>query len=294
MGHDTDGSSSLAQRVQDGDHLLEALVVEGAEALVDEEGAEVEAAGLLAHGVGEPEGQGQGGHERLAARQGRGLTAHARPLVEDAQAQTAAGALGGQAVGVLEPVAAVAHDPQPLVGELGDLLEPGREDVGGEPHPQRVVEPCPAEGVGQLLDPAVTLERRTRRVEGAEQAGADRDEGGPGARGPGLEGLGRKEGVARVLRRGREAVEVGLRCGPRRTDLGVGEDGLGGGARSVVVVQPVPEPVEGGGRAHRGGGVVERVEPRLGGRRRGRRLGEGEARCRGAVERDGVTPGLDR
>ena len=41
------------RHVEHGEHLLEAVVVEAAEPLVDEQRAEVEATGLLAHGVRE-------------------------------------------------------------------------------------------------------------------------------------------------------------------------------------------------------------------------------------------------
>ena len=53
MADDADRSTALAQPVEHGHHLVEAVVVEGAEALVDEEGLQVEAAGLLADRVGE-------------------------------------------------------------------------------------------------------------------------------------------------------------------------------------------------------------------------------------------------
>ena len=103
------GAATLAQVVEDRHHLLEALVVEGAEALVDEEGLQVEATGLLADGIGQPQRQGQGGHERLAAGQrGRGprLTG---PQVEHLEAEAAAGATRGEPVGVAQLVAALAH-----------------------------------------------------------------------------------------------------------------------------------------------------------------------------------------
>ena len=162
VADDPDGPSALAQGVEHGEHLLEALVVEAAEALVDEQRAQVEAAGLLAHRVGQPEGQGERGHERLAAGQGGGLAGPAGPLVEDPQAEAAAGPSGGQVVGVLEPVAAGSHDGEPLVGQLGDLLEPGREHERRQPHPQRVVGSEAAHRIGQLADPGVRVGGRTR------------------------------------------------------------------------------------------------------------------------------------
>lgn len=117
VGDDSDRTAALAQRVQHGDDLLEALVVECAEPLVDEQRAEVEPAGLLAHGVGQTQGEGERGHEGLAAGQRGRLAGHAGPLVEHSQPQPTAGTARGEPVGVLEPVAAVTHDAQPLVGE---------------------------------------------------------------------------------------------------------------------------------------------------------------------------------
>ena len=58
VADDAHGAAALAQPVEHGEHLLEAVVVEAAEALVDEQRAEVEPAGLLAHGVGQARGPG--------------------------------------------------------------------------------------------------------------------------------------------------------------------------------------------------------------------------------------------
>ena len=90
MADHADGSTALAQPVEHGEHLLEAVVVEAAEALVDEQRAEVEPAGLLADGIGQAERQRQGGHERLPAGQRGGVADPTGPLVEHPQAQPGA------------------------------------------------------------------------------------------------------------------------------------------------------------------------------------------------------------
>src|SRR5205085_2961191 len=51
-----------------------------------------------------------------------------------------------------ELVATVVHHLQPLVGQGGDLLEPSREDEGGQLHPQGVLPADAGGGVGQLRD----------------------------------------------------------------------------------------------------------------------------------------------
>ena len=54
-------------------------------------------------------------------------------------------------VAVQERVAAARHVLQPAAGHLGDLLEPGRQDEGLEPHAQGVG-PAPGDQVGQAGD----------------------------------------------------------------------------------------------------------------------------------------------
>ena len=157
VADDAHGAAALAQPVEHGEHLLEAVVVEAAEALVDEQRAEVEPAGLLAHRVGQAQGQGQRGHEGLAARQRGGVADPAGPLVEHPQAQAGPGAAGGSLVGVLEQVAPAAHDGESLVGQRRHRLEARREHVGGQPHPQGVVGADAAGGVGELAHPGVAL-----------------------------------------------------------------------------------------------------------------------------------------
>ncbi len=49
---------------------------------------------------------------------------------------------------------------QPPLARVRHRLEPGREHVGGQPHPQRVVGADAARGVGELADPGVALLQR--------------------------------------------------------------------------------------------------------------------------------------
>ena len=50
---------------------------------------------------------------------------------------------------MLQLIAAVAHHAEALVGEGGDLLEPGGQDEGRETHPEGVVLTDPGGSVGQ-------------------------------------------------------------------------------------------------------------------------------------------------
>ena len=81
LGHvadHADRAAVLAQGVEDVEHVVEGLGVEGAEALVDEQGLQVGAAGLVGDDVGQAEREGQGDDERLATGQG-GRVAATRP-----------------------------------------------------------------------------------------------------------------------------------------------------------------------------------------------------------------------
>lgn len=59
MADDADAAVALAQRVEDVENLVERLLVEAAEALVDEERVEPYASRLLRDDVGEAEGEGE-------------------------------------------------------------------------------------------------------------------------------------------------------------------------------------------------------------------------------------------
>ena len=130
---------AVAQRVEGVHHAVERRGVEGAEALVDEEGVELGAAGLVADRVGEAEGQRQRDQERLPSRERGRVALLAVPLVADPQAQPAALLAGAALVGLLEQVALVGHRAEPLVGGRDHLAQPLGEDVRREPHPPGVV-----------------------------------------------------------------------------------------------------------------------------------------------------------
>ena len=109
--------------------LLQCLLVEAAEALIDEQRFNVNTAGFLLHHVREAQGQRQRGHEGFSAGEGRGVAAAAGPLVHDFQPQPGFGVPGCLGVRVLQGVAAVAHGDEPFRRGNGDLFEPGRQDV---------------------------------------------------------------------------------------------------------------------------------------------------------------------
>ena len=87
MADDADAAVPFAQRVQDVEDLVQGLLVQAAEALVDEEGVQPGAARLVGDDVGEAERQGERGEEGLAAGEGGGVALAARPGVDDVQAE---------------------------------------------------------------------------------------------------------------------------------------------------------------------------------------------------------------
>ena len=137
--------------VQDRQHLLQAVLVERAEPLVDEEGLQVEATGLLAHPVGEPESQRQRRHERLAT--GQASRCHGPDRSTGPRSPGPSPLRRPPATGASEWRSRYLPSPmvrQPLVGQLHDSLQPGGQNVRGQPHPQDVVRPEP----GQPCRPA--------------------------------------------------------------------------------------------------------------------------------------------
>src|SRR5690349_11645549 len=101
MADDADAAVAFAQGVQDAEDLVQGLVVEAAEALVDEEGVEPYPAGLVGDDVREAEGEGEGGEEGLAAGERGGVALAAGPGVDHVQPEPAAAA-SGAVVGVDE------------------------------------------------------------------------------------------------------------------------------------------------------------------------------------------------
>ena len=126
---DADCPAPLPKGVEDGQHLLEALFVERAETLVDEKCLQVEAPGLGANGVTQPQCQRQRGHEGLASRQRGRLARLPGPGVPHQQPKAAPSPPGCSGVGVLQRVAAIGHRPEAFVGQGGDLCQASRQDV---------------------------------------------------------------------------------------------------------------------------------------------------------------------
>ena len=264
VADDAHAASTLAQAVEHAHHLLEALVVERAEALVDEQRLEVEPAGLGADGVAETEGQGQRRHERLATGEGGGLAARTRPGVDDPQAQTAAGAAPGQRVGVDQRVTALRHHLQPLVGQPGHLLQPRRQQVGRQPHPQRVVGARAGHAVGELLHHRLLrLGRPDPLEDGVDLTGqvvqAVLRRLGDGLGPPGAGGLVTGSGSGPGQR-----LEVRCRLLLGGRDLRLGQQRLGLVPLGVDRPQLRDHPVELVGRQQRGPGGGDVSEPVLG------------------------------
>ena len=135
MADDTDRAAVLAQGVEDVEHVVEGLGVEGAEALVDEQG--------LRGRRRRPRGATTSARPSASAREttnvsppreGRRVAGLARPVVAHDEAEAAARLARSSSADVLEGVALVAHPGQPGVGGGDDLGEPVGEDVGRQPH----------------------------------------------------------------------------------------------------------------------------------------------------------------
>jgi len=151
VADDAHGAATATQLVEHGHHRVESLRVEGAEALVDEERVQLHAAALGGDDVGQPERQGERGHEALAAGQRLGGPAGAGVLVEHVEAETAAGAVATLGVAVQERVAPGGHLQQPAAGHLCDLLQARGEHERLQPHLERVGPPS-ADEVGECGD----------------------------------------------------------------------------------------------------------------------------------------------
>jgi hypothetical protein len=127
---------------------------------------------------------------------------------------------------VLEGVATSAHDGEALVGQGGDLLEARSQDVCREAHPQCVVGPGAARGVGELAHTRVARlgspDRPTRLVDGRQEA----LQGPQGALGVVLGGRRREERLAGRAGVGLERRQVRLLGREGLHDLGVLHDRL--------------------------------------------------------------------
>lgn len=87
MGDDAHDAAAARHAHERGERLLQRLAVERAEALVDEHGLELHAAGGRLHLVGQAERQRQGGGERLAAGERLDAARRAVVVVDDLQLQ---------------------------------------------------------------------------------------------------------------------------------------------------------------------------------------------------------------
>lgn len=90
MADDPDGAVVGAQGVQDVEDLVEGVLVEGAEAFVDEERVQGVAASFVGDDVGQSESQGQGSEEGFASGERVGLAGAAGPGVGDLEPQAGA------------------------------------------------------------------------------------------------------------------------------------------------------------------------------------------------------------
>ena len=93
MGDDAHEAVALGEAGEDPDGLLKALVVQRAEAFIEEEGVQPDAARRALDLVREAQSQRQGGFEALAAREGLDAAAGAVVVVDDAEVEAGLAAL---------------------------------------------------------------------------------------------------------------------------------------------------------------------------------------------------------
>lgn len=141
----------------------------------------------------------------------------------------------GAGVRVLEQVATRSERAQSVIGEGHDTLQAGRQDIGGQPHPERVVRTDPGREVGERLHAVVAGHGC---VPG--RSGGDRRRGEPpkcrdGALGIDLVAGGSGESDARGLVSCGDGLEVHGRVGHRRGDARVREGGARGHAPLLVL-----------------------------------------------------------
>ena len=143
MADHANHAAAVAQGVEGVHHVVEGVGIQGTEALVDEEGADVGALlvdpGFLGDHVGQAQGEREGDHEGLAAGQGHRVAGLSRPLVADEQRQTTAGLSRAPEGGVLEGVALVGHPGKPSVGRVDHLAKTPGQHVGRQAHLGTVV-----------------------------------------------------------------------------------------------------------------------------------------------------------
>src|SRR5690606_31055750 len=151
MADDADHPAARAQFVQHPHDGVEGVGIETAEALVDEEGVEDDPAGFGGDGVGQPEREGERGHEGLTAGERLGGADRAGVVVTDVEAEATATSAAARLVGVHEFVTATGHPAQPDGAGPRDLLEPRGEHVGAQGH-AAVVLPAPGDHVGEAVE----------------------------------------------------------------------------------------------------------------------------------------------
>ena len=129
MGDDAHEAVALGEAGEDPDGLLKALVVQRAEAFIEEEGVQPDAARRALDLVREAKRQRQGGFEALTAREGLDAAAGAVVVVDDAEVEAglAALVLGAHPLQLVLPG---GHLHQAGVGVAQDAVQIVHLDVG--------------------------------------------------------------------------------------------------------------------------------------------------------------------
>ena len=258
MGDDAHEAVALGEAGEDPDGLLKALVVQRAEAFIEEEGVQPDAARRALDLVREAQSQRQGGFEALAAREGLDAAAGAVVVVDDAEVEAGLAALvlgthplqlvlpGGHlheaGVGVDEDGVEVVHLDVSLKAYLLFAAEGAARRRGEGVHP------LPA--AFQLRPGGGVLTVEVSGLPVGQEAGRQglflsRESGAPGRQGVplGFEG-GQVGGFARLCLLGRQGRDCGLGSGAVLPGLGQSRRGgvHPGPEGAALVFQPGQRP----------------------------------------------------
>ena len=125
MGDDADEAAAFLEVHESFYGEVEGFGVESAEAFVDEDGVEADAAGVVGDDVGEAKRKGEGGEEGFAAREGRHRACVARVLIKDFEVKSRAPAHVGDAFFALQAVLPVRHAQEAHVRGVRHVGENG-------------------------------------------------------------------------------------------------------------------------------------------------------------------------
>ena len=138
MGDNAHQPIPLGELVQHGQGVVQHILVQGSEALVDKEGFQLHAAGVVLHHVGQAKGQGQGGVKGLAAGETGGGPPFSGGEIKNFYVEPRLG-VGAVCCGlVLQLIAPAADEIQTTVRHFQNLPEYGAHYIALKAQPAPV------------------------------------------------------------------------------------------------------------------------------------------------------------